>query len=220
MSFPNYLTFLLIAVGYIASPGPAVFIAIYGGAHVGVLKTSVVVLGNTLGLALLAFISALGLGQLILESPLLTACTQIMGASWLGYMGVKMMLSHLDTGALDSSLSMLGNHDQYFRKFYNGLLLALTNPKPIIFFVSIYPQFIEPVGSINWQLFLLGVTFISLSFFILNFYSYASSITLGKILNAQRIRVFNLLFGGGFIVLGILLLLPLIMSMSRYLFIL
>jgi len=51
----SYFIFLLIAFGYIASPGPAVFIAINGGASIGKKKTFVLLLGNTIGIGIIAF---------------------------------------------------------------------------------------------------------------------------------------------------------------------
>ena len=98
MSVDNYFLYILIAVGYISSPGPAVFVAINSGVAIGVKRTSVLLAGNTIGLGVLAFISALGVGSFILNSAKLTVALKILGALWLAYLGIKMMGSPVVSG--------------------------------------------------------------------------------------------------------------------------
>ena len=205
----SYFTFLLIAFGYIASPGPAVFIAINGGASLGKVKTFYLLLGNTIGLGIIAFISALGVGSLILKSSFLTAVTTVAGASWLCYLGIRMIIYHA-TGSQRNDARILERETNHLKRFYSGLILALTNPKPIVFFVSIYPQFIVSNSTKNTQLLLLGTTFILLSFVTLNAYSFVSNATVGKVLNERRTRIFNVIFGVIFVVLGVLLIVPMV----------
>lgn len=102
----------------------------------------------------------------------------------------------------------------HLKRFYSGLVLALTNPKPIVFFGFIYPQFIVPNSTKNIQLLLLAISFMLLSFIVLNVYSFVSNATLGKVLNEYRVRLFNLISGIVFIVLGVLLIIPIIGSVN------
>jgi threonine/homoserine/homoserine lactone efflux protein len=207
----SYFIFLLISFGYIASPGPAVFIAINGGASIGKKKTFLLLLGNTIGIGIIALISALGVGSLILKSSFLTAVTSIIGAFWLCYLGGKMIASHV-TQNKSNNARVLERGQNHNRRFYSGVILALTNPKPIVFFVSIYPQFIVLNSTKNMQLLLLGTTFMLLSLIILNVYSIVSNMTVGKILNERRARIFNVVFGVVFIVLGVFLIIPILIN--------
>ncbi len=93
MFIDNYALYLLVATGYIASPGPAVFIALNGGAAHGVKNTAAVLLGNTFGLGILALVSALGLGAVMLASDTLTRMVKTAGALWLAYLGIKMIVA-------------------------------------------------------------------------------------------------------------------------------
>lgn len=208
MDINNYLLYLLVSVGYIASPGPAVFIAINGGATVGVKRTVALLAGNTVGLGLISFISALGVGAFILSSVGLTAVVKTLGAFWLAHLGIKMMRAQ-DPPKLTSAenrLQKIYATANWFYKFRDGLVLALTNPKPIVFFVSIYPQFIVVNGFETHQFLLLGLTFMLLSFGILNFYSLLSDIVIVQFLNAKKISIFNYFFGFTFLLLALFLL--------------
>ncbi|MCF6261702.1 MAG: LysE family translocator [Gammaproteobacteria bacterium] len=209
MDISGYFTFFLIAFGYIASPGPAVFIAINGGASLGKLKTFFLLLGNTAGLGIIALISALGVGSLILKSTFLTVTTTAIGASWLCYLGSRMIASHASKNQ-SKKTQVLDQNKNHAQRFFSGLMLALTNPKPIIFFVSIYPQFVVSNSTKNVQLLLLGLTFMFLSIVILNVYSFVSNYTVGAILNEYRIRIFNVIFGVIFIVFGVILIIPIV----------
>lgn len=208
MPVDHYLLYALIAVGYIASPGPAVLVAINGGVAVGLRRTAMLLAGNTIGLGVLAFISALGVGALILNSAKLTVAVKILGALWLIYLGIKTMRSpvtvdpELDQNRLRKIYAGAGGVAQ----FRDGLVLALTNPKPIVFFVSIYPQFIVAEGLIARQFLLLGATFMLLSFAILNLYSALSALISAYFLDAKTIRLFNYSFGCTFLVLALFLL--------------
>ena len=134
MEIEGYLAYLLVAFGYCIT-WSCIFLAIQGGSTIGLQKTTVMLFGNTVGLGILAFISALGLGAWIVNSVVLSNITKVIGASWLFYLGLKMIRSHTLQTQQSPEVSMTDSHFDLFR---DGLLLPLTNPKPIIFlFLSI-----------------------------------------------------------------------------------
>lgn len=203
MELNNYFLFLSIALAYIISPGPAVFIAINYGALYRTKRTMVLLIGNTIGLGILSFISAIGIGFIIMSSPLLNNLSQIFGAFFLIYLGIKMIRSKVEFN-IETKENSSGKSLYLF--FKEGLLLSLSNPKPIIFFLSIYPQFIDYGERQNYQFLLLGGTFMVLSFVALNLYSIFSKFTFGKFLTDVRIKYFNLSSGVLLILMATLLL--------------
>lgn len=138
MLIEDYVLYVLIAIGYIASPGPAVFVAVNGGASIGAKRTSALLVGNSAGLGVLAFVSALGVGAFVLNSASLTALMKILGALWLSYMGLKMFRSQYATNPTEDQNRLREKYTEtrWLSNFFDGLMLALTNPKPIIF---LYP---------------------------------------------------------------------------------
>ena len=77
----------LISVDCIASPGPAVFVAINGGFAIGAKRTLALLAGNAAGLGVLVFVSVLSIGAVVLNLATLTAAMPISGALWLSYPG-------------------------------------------------------------------------------------------------------------------------------------
>ena len=204
ISIDNMMVYISIATIYIISPGPAVFIAINYGIMHGFKKTMLLLLGNTIGLGILAAISATGVGILVVNSPLLSAVLSLLGAIFLFYLGYKMIRGSKRRQEVQS-IEIESKNGIYFLKA--GLLLSLTNPKPIIFFTSIYPQFIDSSATnIVYQFTTLAVIFMFISFFSLNFYSLLAKYVLGNFLDTKRIQVFNIVSGSILIVLAILLL--------------
>ncbi len=199
MSINDILLFLSIAIPYIASPGPAVFLTINYSLNYGIKNTIKLILGNTTGLGILAFISAIGVGILIITSPLLKTIMQIAGALFLIYMGYKMIKKS------NTKIELKKTNSTSFYK--EGITLALTNPKPIIFFSSIYPQFVDiSSNNIFLKFFILGVIFMLLSFLILSMYAYFSKKFLNVFIKEPyHVRMFNIFSGVIMIILGMIL---------------
>lgn len=204
MDNQSYFLFLSIALAYIASPGPAVFLAINYGAVHGIKKTSLTLLGNTTGLGILAFISAIGVGTIIINSEYLTNIIKIIGAIMLFYIGVKMIIASRNAKVIN--FKTLNSYNKSKFSFYKeGLFLSLSNPKPIIFFASIYPQFISLKSNSSEQFFLLGFSFMMISLACLIFYAFLSKYTIGKVLDKKKVSLFNLGSGVVFICMAFLL---------------
>ena len=199
MNISDILLFLSIAIPYIASPGPAVFLTINYSLNYGIKNTLKLLLGNTTGLGILAFISAIGVGILIITSPILKTVMQTAGAIFLIYLGLKMIKK--------SNIKIEFKKTNSTSFYKEGITLALTNPKPIIFFSSIYPQFVDiSSNNIFLEFFILGVIFMLLSFSILSMYAYFSKKFLNLFIKEpHHIKLFNIFSGYIMIILGIIL---------------
>jgi len=202
MELDTYLIFIPIAFFYISSPGLAVFLVLQYSAIYSYKNILMLILGNISGLATLAFISAFGVGIIISTSQVLTNIIQIIGALVLFYIGIKMILNSKKTKSNNDVIVLSKSKYDFFKE---GLFLSLSNPKPIIFFTSIYPQFIVNNDTKNLQFFILAITFMFISFLVLNIYAFISKNTIGKVLNSSRIRIFNIVSGSALILTAILI---------------
>ena len=201
MNLTDILLFLSIAIPYIASPGPAVFLTINYSLNYGIKNTLKLLLGNTTGLGILALISAFGVGILIVSSPLLKTIMQIGGAIFLTYLGFKM----IKNSDFKIKINRLTAKTPSFYK--EGIILALTNPKPIIFFSSIYPQFVHTFSNkIFLEFFILGILFMFFSFSILSIYAFFAKKFLNIFIKEpHHIKIFNIFSGIIMIILGLIL---------------
>ena len=124
-------------------------------------------LANILGLFLLSSISILGLGALLLSSAVLFMIVKIIGAMYLVYLGVKQILRSRNSLFVEGG-RLSTEHRGYRACFMESFFLAATNPKPILFFVALFPQFIVTDQSIAPQFFVLTAIFMAISLVYLN----------------------------------------------------
>ncbi|MEZ2587823.1 LysE family translocator [Pantoea agglomerans] len=109
----------------------------------GAKRASVTALGITLGCLVWGVAVGFGLGALLLASEMVYNLLKWLGAAWLLYLGLKLLLKPRQA-AIDSQQPAL--QQGYLACFSRGLLGNLLNPKVGIFYVSFLPQFI-PAGA-------------------------------------------------------------------------
>jgi len=157
-----------------ASPGPAVFKVIFNSTNYGFKYSLIGIFGNITAITLLAMLSNLGIGAILQSSVPLFIALKVAGSLYLIYLGVKMLRStssiNIDTASLTSSKSISA-----LNLFLSSLLVGLSNPKAIIFFAALFPQFFNIDNSTTGQFILLTIIFIMCSFFSLSIYAYVAS---------------------------------------------
>lgn len=157
--------------------------------------------GNIAGLLLLSTISMLGLGALIVASSTFFFFVKILGASYLIYLGIKQFLAQ-KTNFSNGKINTI-EHRRLFSYFREGLLLAVTNPKAIIFFTALFPQFLNLESAVIPQFLSMTIIFMAISFGVLFSYGYISRSAKGFLASEQRMRWFHRITGGLFIGMGI-----------------
>lgn len=201
MNFDVLLMYAIFSFFYIISPGPAIFLAISNGISANMQIVAISSLGNIIALFSLSSISILGLGVLLSASSILFIIVKIIGASYLIYLGVKQFRVATRTRALlkRKKKTSLRNKSDYF---YEGFFLAATNPKPILFFTAIFPQFLDLESSLVPQFFIMTITFMALSFISLFSYGYISKSAKNLFTNHTGMAWFHRITGGLFIGMG------------------
>ena len=202
MNLDTLSLYAVISFFYIISPGPAVFLSLANGMTGHTRFVVLSSLGNILGLFILSALSITGLGSIILASATLFFIVKVVGALYLIYLGIKQLrqsreiAQHTVTTAANENKSLLSY-------FFEGFLLAVTNPKPILFFVAILPQFLNINQAIAPQFFILTTVFMLLSFLSLFSYGFLAMTSKRFFNNAQSMKWFHRVTGGLFIVIGL-----------------
>ncbi|HEX6107649.1 MAG TPA: LysE family transporter [Gemmatimonadales bacterium] len=152
-----YPIFLLVATATVLSPGPGVVMTLSNSLRYGFRGTVGGILGIAAGALAVAALSATGLGVLLATSAVAFAALKYVGAAYLIYLGVRLWNAPLlrieERAAHPASAG---------RRFAEGLSLQLTNPKAIFFFLSVFPQFIDPTRGYGAQFALLVLTYSTL----------------------------------------------------------
>lgn len=194
----NYLIYVGIATATILLPGPAVMLTINNAIQRGLLKSFAGILGVALAILLVAVISATSLGVILANSVIAFTAIKLVGAVYLVYLGIKMWRTK-KAGRISSKLHEVS----YSKCFIEGFLVSISNPKAVVFFMSIFPQFINLSQEYRPQFIVLAVTFSVLVIVIHTGYALFSSIAKSKLSSTSGRSALNKVSGGVFVGFGI-----------------
>jgi threonine/homoserine/homoserine lactone efflux protein len=153
----NLLAFSLASVVLIAVPGPSVLFVIGRSLALGWKGGVLTVLGKAAGQLLQVAAVALGVGVVAAQSVALFTIVKFAGAAYLVYLGVQAIRHHRRPAAPNRNPAP----SAHWRLVGQGAVVGATNPKSVVFFVAVLPQFVDyPSGAIPLQLGLLGAVFL------------------------------------------------------------
>lgn len=203
MNIDTILIYTLVSFFYIISPGPAVFLALSNGLTYDMKAVSFSSLGNISGLFLLSSVSISGLGAILLSSSFLFTIVKVIGAAYLIYLGIKQFKN--------SKVNKIEEHHKVKKKkslnfFLESFFIASTNPKPIIFFIAFFPQFLDLNSSLLPQFLIMTFIFMFISFFSLLAYGFMSKNAKHYFKDEKGMSYFHKITGGIFITMGLFLL--------------
>ena len=160
----NYLGFVLAAILLNLTPGSDSMYIITRSISQGQTAGFYSVLGIISGILIHTLLAALGLSVLLANSPTAFMIVKYIGASYLCYLGVKMLMSKQQP-LIGASLQENGKPSSaktldYWQIYKQGMLTNTFNPKVALFFLAFFPQFINPnYANSTLSFLLLGLTF-------------------------------------------------------------
>jgi threonine/homoserine/homoserine lactone efflux protein len=161
VSLASFAAYVVAAIAIIISPGPFVTVVIANSLRHGVSAGLLNVLGGQIGLGLWAFVAFFGLSTAIHALGMWFDVIKGLGAAYLVYLGVKLWRAH---GQL--LLKNTGNSVSNFSKtgfITQGFYITMSNPKVLLVFAALIPQFIVQGPSANRDLFILCIVFMLLA---------------------------------------------------------
>lgn len=158
----SLLTFALLALVVVMTPGPTVLLALTNGSRFGIPVAGYGIAGAAISDAVLIAAAGLGLGAILTASALLFSVVKWIGVAYLVWLGVQMMRSSGQLGPVENPsdkkrAGALHNNTAVFRKSF---LVAVTNPKGYLFFTAFLPQFLIPTEPMLQQYATLALIFI------------------------------------------------------------
>lgn len=199
----EYILFLSITALTSASPGPAVFLAIRNGVAYGLRKACAGVIGNFSAMILMAVSSALGLSAIILASSSLFMAIKLLGGCYLIYLGLKTWFAKTPTASHNNiETKLVQNQRGSFSIFKEAFWVGMSNPKAIVFFTALFPQFIDPSQDFLGEFLLLLVGFSFFSLFFLTLYAAIASQLHIQLKNTAMVRWLNKVTGAIFVGFG------------------
>lgn len=200
----DYLIYVTLAITVTAIPGPAVALTIKNSLRYGYKVAIANIFGNFAAMVILATLSALGLGAVILASSTLFSAVKIFGCMYLIYLGVKVWRTpHIKEDTQYQVQSK--DKREFISVFKEGFGVGISNPKAIAFFTALFPQFIDQSRAFIPQFLTLIITIEGISCFVLMVYALLSAMATPYLSNGKVMNIFNKLMGLAFVGFGITL---------------
>jgi threonine/homoserine/homoserine lactone efflux protein len=198
MSWQTFWLFVTVTFLVSATPGPNMLLVMSSSARFGFGASVATMTGCLTALLAMMSISAAGLGALLQAFPAVFNVLRWLGAAYLVYLGVRTWRAPVGAKSVDAphALKPTGRSAALFRQ---GLLVAASNPKAILFAAAFLPQFIDPRLPKLPQFAILLATFavIEISWYVV--YAACGQKLAVYLHRAEIMRAFNRLTGGVFV---------------------
>jgi threonine/homoserine/homoserine lactone efflux protein len=157
----HLLAFAALSLALIIVPGPSVLFVITRSLQLGRAAGLAVAAGGQLGEYAQVVAVALGLGVLVERSAVIFSAVKLAGAGYLVYLGVQAIRNRRSLAAALTADPARRTTSGMLR---DGFVVGLTNPKSVVFFVAVLPQFADrAAGHLPAQLLLLGAIFVAIA---------------------------------------------------------
>ncbi|MEE9310199.1 MAG: LysE family translocator [Cocleimonas sp.] len=193
--FYYFLTILLLT----STPGPSVLFSVSNGLNGGIKKSFFGALGGTTAITILMTLSFTGMGVVIMASDIAFNLIKWAGVAYLIYLGMSALLSKDESFLVDRKKP---KQQSYKATYLSGFMVGASNPKAILFFTALFPQFINPSAPLWPQFIALSLTFIALEMAWLMTYAYFSSKALPWLQEKGRAKLINRITGSLFVTAG------------------
>lgn len=161
MPAPNsLLAFSVLAFAIIIIPGPSVMFVISRALTYGRRAALLTVVGNAAGFYSQVVLVALGLGALLERSILAYNAVKLIGAFYLVFLGIQTFRRRRELAQVDDATELQPHRSILL----DGFVVGAANPKTIVFFAAVLPQYVRPDGApAALQMAVLGLIFVAVA---------------------------------------------------------
>lgn len=199
---PDILLYVMVAALTIASPGPGILLTLSNTLNYRLRRAIWGIGGVVLGMGIIGFIASSSLGVILIASPYALAVVKVVGAGYLLYLGTKLFRSQPKSLGEDSNALTPPSNNKLFTE---GLVITLFNPKPIVFFMALFPQFVDNTQPVVAQFALLSAIFCLLVFIIHVLYGCFAMLVSRQLKGKTLFVILNRVAGSVFMLFGLVL---------------
>ena len=200
LSTTHLLAFTLTAFALIAVPGPSVLFTVSRAIVLGRVAGVATVAGNTVGAFTQVVAVAFGIGPLVERSVVIFTMLKLAGAAYLVFLGVQAVRHR---HSLAAALGAKVEQKTAARIVLDGFLVGVTNPKVIVFFAAMLPQFVDRRGgNVPAQIILLGAIFAGIALVSDSMWALVAGTVRAWLANSPR-RLALIGGTGGLVMIGI-----------------
>jgi len=189
-----YVEVFLVGLLAAISPGPDFVVVMKNSLNFGARAGVATALGISLALVIHVTYTVLGFALILQKSPVLFQLIQVVGATYLTWLGINAIRLNSDGPAISGNDVQAANGKRFKAAFFDGFFCNALNPKAALFFLSIFSQFLTPQTPewVRWIYGLENVLAVGLWFIFLS-----NVIAMEKFQEFYRgsIRWFNFVLG-------------------------
>ncbi|WP_235010288.1 LysE family transporter [Mycobacterium sp. 3519A] len=196
-----WLGFLGASIAIALSPGAGAIQSMSSGLSHGLLRSYWSIVGQELGLVLQLSLVALGVGAIVAKSMLAFTVIKFAGVLYLLFLAVRQwrasasaLAEKVGGGSTRAGIPLLAR----------GFLVNATNPKALVFYLAVLPQFVVPTVPLARQYLVIGLTLITTDVVVMSGYAGLATRLL-RALGARRQRLMNRFFSGLFATAAVVL---------------
>lgn len=181
MPIETYLAYLaVLAVFFATPPGPSQLLMLSNSARYGARRSLWTAFGDLSANALQMMAAGFGLAALIAASDIALDIVKWAGVAYLIWMGIRTFrgkgAGHADAAQVPAPRVL----------WIQGFVTSASNPKAVVFFAALFPQFIDPTLPLATQIAILGVTYLIVDGVILYIYGLLAERAIGKLARSPR----------------------------------
>lgn len=206
MTLPVWLSLFSASAIISLTPGAGAVNTMSNSISVGWRRSIWGIVGQQVALLVHIAIVAAGVGVLVAGSPVVFNIIRVLGAAYLAYLGVRLMLTRPVGGPAGVDPTVLSS-ESAGSLMRRGFWVNLLNPKAIVFFLAFMPQFIRPEQSLVPQYAILTATVVLVDTLVMwGVFAVAAKPFRRAVSSARGQRVMNTVFGSLFVGVAALLL--------------
>lgn len=185
---------IIATMVFLMLPGPGTFCVLTSTGKHGVRGGFVSLAGLMLGDVVLMFLAAIGVAALLQANPLLFKGMQYLGAAYLAYLGMRLIIAKPEQGGGAVPFSNAAD-------FRRGFLVTLINPKAIVFYMAFFPLFIDPATHQGSATFIaMGMVISSCTLFYGSLLVLIGNVAARKLARNRRIAAYASKAAGVFLI--------------------
>lgn len=203
MQTETWLLYLFAIVLIGISPGPIAMLSMSHGIHFGKKRSIATGLGSVSAALVLMAASAAGLGAIISASEYGFSLLKWCGAAYLVFLGIKLLLTKQQGQKLEvTKTEGKGTAKQLYKQAF---LAGISNPKDLLFFAALFPQFIDLTAPQMPQLTILALTWALVDFSFVMLYASMANVLAPSLKASNKLHWFDRTSGGVFLTLAAIL---------------
>ena len=185
-----YLAFIGISIAVIVFPGPSILLIVANSLQRGTAIGMYTVAGGIVAMALQLAVALVALTSLVSLAGIGLDYVRGLGAAYLLYLGIRRWRGSAADGAARGRTAR-----NYGSAWFEGFVVALTNPGTMLFFVAFFPQFLNTAAPAGPQLILLAISFLLLCVLFDTAYALLAARIGNRLHDPQRVKMRNRISG-------------------------